>query len=283
MLLRLLSAAARVLTDCTLPAIKNLLIGLFVRLYKPNMHEAIHSSPKEYVSFNAFFARPLRAGARPLAPAPFVAPVDGRLLDATQLRAGQIPTIKGQTYDLHSLLLDNTPKGRRQAIATDTAGFRPAIFNAGMYALFYLSPKDYHRVHCPCDATLTRLIFIPGRLRPVNAFAARRIPLLYAQNQRAVFWFDTPYGKMAIVMVAALFVSSIETRWGGRRHALAVASAQELNIPLRKGDELGRFLMGSSVILLTEYARFALVPRIGAQTQVGQPLFVPETEVVGHK
>ena len=277
MFLRLLSALARILTDCSLPIIKNCLISLFVRLYKPNMREAAYPNSRDYASFNAFFARPLRAGARPIAQTPFVAPVDGRLINTTQLQNGRIPTIKGQTYDLNSLLLDAKQRDNHQTNSPSAGTYQPETFNAGLYALFYLSPKDYHRVHCPCDATLTRLTFIPGRLRPVNDFAARRVPLLYAQNQRAVFWFDTPSGKMVVVMIAALFVSSIETKWGGRHHALASASARELNIPLTRGDELGRFLMGSSVILLTEHARLALAPNLGPQTRVGQPLFVAKT------
>ncbi len=262
--LRFLSSLAGFLTDCKQPAIKNLLIRLFVFLYKPNLSEALYKNPKDYATFNEFFTRPLKSGLRPLASTDLISPADSRLINSGALTNGKIPTIKGHHYGLDTLL---------GVTGKDAEGIRQT-FASGFFALFYLSPKDYHRVHCPCAGQLTHIRFIPGKLLPVNDFVARRRPLLYAENQRAVFSFDTEKGKMILVMVAALFVSSVETVWSGRHSALSPKLEQTPNVRLKKGEQLGKFLMGSSVLLITERPADsrAVAPPAGTPVRVGQPL-----------
>ena len=262
--LSFLSSLAGFLTDCKQPAIKNLLIRLFVFLYKPNLSEALYENPKDYATFNDFFVRPLRGGSRPLANTDLISPADSKLINSGALTNGKIPAIKGHHYGLDTLL----------GVTGKDAGHIRKVFASGFFALFYLSPKDYHRVHCPCAGQLTHIRFIPGKLLPVNDFVAQRKPLLYAENQRAVFSFDTEKGKMILVMVAALFVSSIETAWSGRQSALSPGREQTPDIRLKKGEMLGKFLMGSSVLLITERPANsrAIAPSAGTQIRVGQPL-----------
>lgn len=255
---KLLGRTVRQLVDCRIRWVKNCLIRLFLLIYKPAMEEAEEPNPSGYTSFNDFFSRRLKTSARPIAAAPWVAPADGTLLSHGEITKGRVK-VKGQSYQVAELLAMDDAVVRQLAFAT----------------VFYLSPRDYHRVHSPCSAMLTRTSFIPGSLFPVNERATRRVASLYARNQRLVFHCDTNQGAMVLVMVAALFVSSIMTSWGlcykADDHS---KEARNHKRRLAKGDEMGYFLMGSSIVLLTERdSQRVLLARVGEKVKMGQPLF----------
>ena len=255
---KLLARFARYLVDCRVRWVKNSLIGLFLLIYRPLMEEAENQDPFSYPSFNTFFSRRLKEGVRSIATAPWVVPADSILVSHDEIENGVV-RVKQQSYRIAELL----------GISTDDA-LVPRLTSA---AVFYLSPSDYHGVHSPCDATLTKTCFMPGTLFPVNERATRRIPSLYARNQRVAFHCDTHRGSMVLVMVGALFVSSIRTSWGTDYLASHNDKKEDLcQRLLVKGEELGFFLMGSSVVLLMEEAVTIKLP-IGERVKVGEPLF----------
>jgi len=255
---KLLARFARYLVDCRVQWVKNSLIGLFLFVYKPLMEEAEKQNPFSYDSFNAFFSRRLREGARSISAAPWVVPADGILVSHNEIKNG-VMRVKGKSYTTAELL----------DLSTDDT----LVSQLTSMTVFYLSPSDYHGVHSPCDATLTKTCFIPGTLFPVNERATRKIPSLYARNQRLAFHCDTNRGSMVLVMVGALFVSSIRTSWGA--NYLASHNNKKEDICQRllvKGEEIGFFLMGSSVVLLMEKP-IAINPPIGEKVRVGEALF----------
>lgn len=224
--------------------LKNLLILRFIAAYGVNMQEAQEPDPRAYSSFNAFFTRALKPGARPLAQAPdaVLSPADGTVSALGPIVGDAIFQAKGHDYSLTTLL------------GGDAA--RAAPFRNGSFATVYLSPKDYHRVHIPLGGTLREMIYVPGALFSVNQVTAENVPGLFARNERAVCIFDTAAGPMAVVLVGAMIVAGIETVWAGR---VAPASgglrhvdyrAAPTSVTLHKGDELGRFLLGSTAIVL---------------------------------
>ena len=267
----LLSRAMYRLARSKRPAIRNAAIGGLLRAYPQiDMSEAQEPDPYRYPSFNAFFTRALRAGVRPLAPAPdvLVSPVDGTLSQFGAIDSGRLLQAKGLEYAAAALL------GSAAAAAR---------FASGRFACIYLAPYDYHRIHMPIDARLRGTRYVPGRLFSVNAATARTIPGLFGINERVVCEFDTRDGALALVMVGALFVGSIETVYagevnppaqrGGRPHEIVAGQG----LALEKGAELGRFNLGSTVVLLWQetVGRFApgLVP--GATLRLGQFLAGP--------
>ncbi len=222
-------------------ALTTALIRWFVGRYGVNMAEALQSDVASYLSFNDFFTRALKPGARPLASAAMVCPVDGEISQFGAMEHDQIFQAKGHRYSTTALV------GGDASLA--------APFVDGQFATLYLSPKDYHRIHMPCDGQLRRMIHVPGELFSVNPATARSVPGLFARNERIVCVFDTPIGPFVLVLVGATIVGSMATVWHGvvnppRPGTLREWRYDDDSIALRQGQEMGRFLLGSTVVLL---------------------------------
>ena len=219
-------------------------IGWFVKRYKVNMAEASNPDIASYTSFNEFFTRPLRAGARPIAQADFICPVDGAISQFGNIAQDQIFQAKGHSYSTLTLLAGQQP------LATK--------FENGHFACLYLSPKDYHRIHMPCDGALRSMTYVPGDLFSVNPTTAANVPNLFARNERVVCEFASEkHGAFVMVLVGATIVGSMATIWHGvvnppRSKNIRTWSYADQNIQLKQGDEMGRFLLGSTVVMLFE-------------------------------
>ena len=216
-------------------------IRWFVGRYNVNMAEAANPDIASYKSFNEFFTRPLKDGARPFAETDFLCPVDGAISQFGAIERDQIFQAKGHRYSTTALV-----GGDRQLAAQ---------FENGSFATLYLSPRDYHRIHMPCDGRLTRMIYIPGALFSVNPTTARGVPGLFARNERVVCVFDTANGPFVLTLVGATIVGSMATVWHGvvnppRPGVVREWRYDEQNVVLRKGEEMGRFLLGSTVVML---------------------------------
>ncbi|APW41451.1 archaetidylserine decarboxylase [Rhodoferax saidenbachensis] len=217
------------------------IIEWFIGKYNVNMAEAANSDPASYASFNEFFTRALKDGARPLAKADFVCPVDGAISQIGAIEKDQIFQAKGHHYSSTALV------GGDAALA--------AQFDNGHFATIYLSPRDYHRIHMPCDGQLRRMIYVPGDLFSVNPTTARGVPGLFARNERVVCVFDTAHGPMVLTLVGATIVGSMATVWHGVVNPPRLPQVTEWHydpgaVSLRQGEEMGRFLLGSTVVLL---------------------------------
>ena len=224
---------------------KDLFIRAFIRIYDVDMTDAVKTPPREFRSFNEFFTRALKPGARPVDPREdaLVSPVDGYVSRNGIITAGRIIQAKDMDYSVNALLGGDGELASR--------------FTEGSYATLYLSPRDYHRIHIPVAGTLERMTYVPGKLYSVNPATTSSLEGLFALNERVVTVFDTPAGKMALVMVGAIFVGSMETVWAGEITPAADRSIKTVNYPegehrYAKGEEIGRFNMGSTVILLFE-------------------------------
>jgi phosphatidylserine decarboxylase len=216
-------------------------IRWFVGRYGVNMGEAANPDIASYASFNEFFTRPLQAGARPLAPADFICPVDGAISQFGAIARDQIFQAKGHSYSTTALL------GGDAELA--------AQFRDGSFATLYLSPKDYHRIHMPCEGRLLRMIHVPGDLFSVNPVTARGVPGLFARNERVVCVFESAHGPFVLVLVGATIVGSMATVWHGvvnppRPGRLREWRYDDRQLVFRQGDEMGRFLLGSTVVML---------------------------------
>lgn len=217
------------------------LIRHFIQRYRVDMSEAANPDPAAYATFNEFFTRPLRAGIRPLAARQQVCPVDGAISQFGRIERDQIFQAKGHHYSTTALV------GGDASLA--------AAFDDGEFATIYLSPRDYHRIHMPCDGRLTRMIYVPGELFSVNPTTARGVPGLFARNERVVCVFDTANGPMVLTLVGATIVGSMATVWHGvvnppRRGEVTEWRYEDQDIRLKQGEEMGRFLLGSTVVLL---------------------------------
>ena len=217
------------------------LIRWFVAKYKVDMSEAANPDIASYPSFNEFFTRALRPGARPLAEADLICPVDGAISQFGVIERDQIFQAKGHAYSTTALVGGD---------ATLAARFRD-----GHFATLYLSPKDYHRIHMPCDGTLLRMIHVPGALFSVNPTTARGVPGLFARNERVVCQFDTAHGPFVLTLVGATIVGSMATVWHGPVNPPRVRRVREWSyadgrVRLKQGDEMGRFMLGSTVVML---------------------------------
>jgi len=216
------------------------LIRWFVGRYAVNMAEAANPDLRSYLTFNEFFTRALRADARPLADSDYVSPVDGAISQFGTIEGDQIFQAKGHHYSATALV------GGDQALA--------ATFRDGSFATLYLSPKDYHRIHMPCDGRLTRMIYVPGALFSVNPITARGVPSLFARNERVVCVFESACGPFVLTLVGATIVGSMATVWHGVVNPPRTGKVREWDyaepLVLRKGEEMGRFLLGSTVVML---------------------------------
>jgi phosphatidylserine decarboxylase len=222
-------------------AVTHAIIRKFVAHYKVNMAEAADPRIESYASFNDFFTRPLREGARPIADASFVCPVDAAISQFGPIEHDQIFQAKGHSYSTTALV------GGDAQLA--------AQFDHGHFATLYLAPKDYHRIHMPCEGRLRRMIYIPGDLFSVNPLTARHVPGLFARNERVVCVFDTPHGPFVNVLVGATIVGSMATVWHGvvnppRTRDVREWRYDDQRIVLARGAEMGRFLLGSTVVML---------------------------------
>lgn len=250
---------------------KNALIKVMTRLYSIDVAEAASADPADYAHFNAFFTRALKPGARPLDPDPraLVMPADGRVSQLGTIDAGTIFQAKGHACTAAALLGD-----ARAAQSYD---------DGGSFITVYLSPRDYHRVHVPFGGRLLETVHVPGRLFSVSPGTVEDVPGLFARNERLVCHFETDFGPMAVVLVGAMLVSGVETVWGGVEippYASAIERRDFRDatpaVALARGAELGRFNMGSTVIVLLPKG-FAFDPALapGAPVRMGQRLAAP--------
>ena len=240
-----LSRLMWLLTRLQMGVLTHWMIATFVRHFRVNMDEAADSNVSAYASFNKFFTRALKPGVRAIVSGngQLACPVDGTISQAGAIHQNRLFQAKGHDYTLESLLGGDT------ALAAEFAN--------GTFATIYLSPRDYHRIHMPDAGRLRRTLFVPGRLFSVNSATARQVPGLFARNERLVCIFDTTHGPMAVILVGALFVGSMETVWDGAIAPPWLPGAKPVdtqktgaNITLERGMEMGRFNMGSTVILL---------------------------------
>ena len=236
------------------------LIRWFVKRYNVNMAEAANPDVASYPTFNEFFTRPLKEGARPIAATDFICPVDGAISQFGPIKADQIFQAKGHQYSTTALV------GGDAGLAAE--------FENGSFATLYLSPRDYHRIHMPCDGLLRRMIYVPGDLFSVNPVTARGVPGLFARNERVVCVFDSDNGPFVLTLVGATVVGSMATTWHGvvnppRSSHIGDWYYDQQGIVIRKGAEMGRFLLGSTVVML--------FPQPGLQFN---PLWTPAKPIV---
>ncbi|MGH8290472.1 MAG: archaetidylserine decarboxylase [Steroidobacteraceae bacterium] len=264
-----LSRQVHRLARCRVKPLKNALIGSFVRHFHPDMSDAAEPEPRDYPSFNAFFTRSLRPGTRPSDPDPraLVSPVDGTVSQIGRLDGLSLPQAKGHDYSVEALLGGADHGAER--------------FAGGSFATLYLAPYNYHRIHMPAAAALHAAWFVPGRLFSVNAVTAACVSRLFARNERVVCAFEEGALAFALALVGALFVGSIATIWHGDVTPRSPRRAMELPLDtgraprrLERGAELGRFNMGSTVIVLLPPGTVEWLPALqpGSAVRVGQTL-----------
>lgn len=237
----LISRLAGCVAECRWPWFKNPLIKWFVNAYQVNMSEAQITDPTSFAHFNDFFTRALKADARPFVneQGSIACPVDGNISQIGDIEAGRIFQAKGHEFSTYDLLGGSLDLEKQ--------------FDGGKFTTIYLSPKDYHRIHMPVSGTLREMIYVPGRLFSVSPLTTSKVPSLFSRNERMVAIFDTEFGPMAMVLVGAMIVASIETVWAGAvtppKRQLQKTSYGE-PIYLKKGEELGRFKLGSTIVML---------------------------------
>lgn len=243
--------------------LKNWLIKSFIKRYQVDMRLALEPDPSHYISFNAFFTRALRPDARPMIAGKntIACPIDGSISQLGMIENGRIFQAKRHHFTTLELL------GGSQE--------RAALFEQGRFATLYLSPRDYHRVHMPVTGKLQEMIYVPGQLFSVNPQSCAHIPRLFARNERVISLFQTEFGYMALVLVGAMIVASIETVWAktvapakSKRIQVWRYTGQDLNICLEKGAEMGRFKLGSTVIVLFSSSAVQWDPGLNANDAV---------------
>ncbi|MGD2117625.1 MAG: archaetidylserine decarboxylase [Chromatiales bacterium] len=271
----LLSAIMYKITRIEWVPLKNYMIRRVIALYNVDMADAVESHPESYASFNEFFTRALKPEARPVAEGDDIAcPADGQVSQAGDIRDGRIFQAKNHSYSLLELLGGNQPLAD--------------LFSEGKFATIYLSPRDYHRIHMPLSGELQSMVHVPGRLFSVNQATTHDVPRLFARNERLVTIFQTAAGPMAVILVGAIFVSSIDTVWAGtitpEHNRLTYWQYQQAQpVLLSKGHEMGRFNMGSTVIVLLPQGAAdwndSLVP--GEHVRMGQAIGSLASETPG--
>lgn len=254
-----LSALAGFFAKQQRPWLAQPLIRLFIHHYQVDLSRADRKNPSDYVSFQDFFTRSAIA-THPIDSAPgFCSPVDGTISALGRIQTGEFCEAKGHAFDLKSLL------GGHSIAST---------FAQGTFLTAYLGPPDYHRIHCPLEATLETMIVVPGRLYAVNPTTTRLMPSVLANNERVVSVFNTVHGRMAVVMIGAMIVGSIETTWAGcvRERTLKHFDYNDLSMCFQKGDELGQFGLGSCVMLLFENSDVVFNPacQVGHRLTMGE-------------
>jgi phosphatidylserine decarboxylase len=268
------------LTRCENRAWKNALIDTIVKLYGVDLSEAQEPDPAAYPSFNAFFTRALRPDARPLCAAAdaLLCPADGAVSQIGAIHAGRILQAKGRSYTATELLGGDAERAR--------------AFENGQFATIYLSPRDYHRLHMPLAGTLREMIHVPGRLFSVNKATVNQVPNLFARNERVAAIFDTEAGPMALVLVGAILVASIETVWHGvvtppAGKAVRTWDYREHPVRLERGQEMGRFNMGSTIVALfgegaVEWEALGQGDRVKMGARLGRVLWGAEHRRLRH-
>lgn len=256
-----LSRAAGWLAETRIKAIKDPFTRWFVEKYGVDMSEAAEPDYTAYASFNDFFTRALKNGARPVVEGEnsIACPADGTISQLGEIQNGRVFQAKGHDYSLMELV------GGDAQLA--------AQFTGGHFATVYLSPRDYHRVHMPVDGTLRSMTYVPGQLFSVNDVTAAHVPRLFARNERVVCVFDTAAGPMAMILVGAMIVASIETVWAGlvaplKRRVQTINYRDSKPVELEKGEEMGRFKLGSTVIMLFGAERVNWLESLTAETEV---------------
>ncbi|WP_196139615.1 archaetidylserine decarboxylase [Aliikangiella sp. G2MR2-5] len=241
----LVSIAAGKLADSKTVWFKNWFIQKFANAYGIDMSNAVEPELTNYACFNDFFTRAIKPESRPIDDDQnsLCSPVDGAMSQFGKIEQGRIIQAKGHHYSALELLGGNEEKAK--------------LFSDGEFCTIYLAPKDYHRIHMPCEGTLTAMTHVPGKLFSVNPLTAENVPNLFARNERVVCYFDTPFGEMALVAVGATIVGSVETVWHGTVTPPTVKKPSHWDYPekkvsLHKGKEMGRFKLGSTVILLLQ-------------------------------
>ncbi len=255
-----LSRLVGFIADCKTPWVKNTFIKYFIHHFNVNMAEAAQPDYEQYENFNAFFTRKLVDGARPIDQGnTVISPADGAISQLGAIEASRLLQAKSKHFSVNALL-----GGSETWTQT---------FADGQFATIYLSPRDYHRVHMPISGTLCDMLYIPGQLFSVNNTTANKVDDLFARNERLVCIFDTAIGKVAVILVGAMIVAGIETSWYGQ---IAPATGKPVNlftdthrgIQLEKGEELGLFKLGSTVILLFEQDKVSLHDKLGIYAPV---------------
>jgi phosphatidylserine decarboxylase len=241
------------------------IIRWFIGRYGVDMNEALDADITHYATFNEFFTRALKPGLRPLAKTDQVCPVDGAISQFGAIERDQIFQAKGHHYSTTALVGGDTKLA--------------AQFDDGAFATLYLSPKDYHRIHMPCDGRLLRMIHVPGELFSVNPTTARGVPGLFARNERVVCVFESARGPFVLVLVGATIVGSMATVWHGvvnppRGKQLREWHYGEQKLRLKKGEEMGRFLLGSTVVLLFPTGTMTFNPAwsVGRTVRLGEAM-----------
>jgi len=265
---QLLTNAAGAFARAELGGITTAAIRWFAKHYRVNLAEAEQLDPASYRTFNEFFTRPLRAGARPLATADWICPVDGAVSVVGNLDADRLVQAKGHSYTTTALV------GGDAAMATKFVG--------GSFATIYLSPKDYHRIHMPVAGRLVKMIHVPGDLFSVNPETVAGVPGLFARNERVVCYFETAQGPFVLVLVGATIVGSMATVWHGVVNPPRPGTLREWSYPesgehavhLEQGAEMGRFLLGSTVVMLfpAPGVTFARDWKPGRPTRMGEAM-----------
>ncbi len=254
------------LTRCEITWFKNAFIRFIVKQYKVNVAEAEQTDLNAFPSFNAFFTRSLKRGVRPVAQGNdvVVSPVDGVISQIGVIEQGQIVQAKGHNYSIKSLLADDSLAQK---------------FEQGQFTTIYLSPRDYHRIHMPVTGKLTKMIYIPGKLFSVSPRTAKTVPDLFARNERVVTVFETEQGPLVVVLVGAIFVGSMATVWAGQitpeyGEKIASWSYDDEEIIIEKGEELGRFNMGSTIVMLlpNQAKPFLSLWKANSSIQLGQAM-----------
>lgn len=253
---RLMFRLARIKTSW----IKNTFTAWFISNYEVNLSEAKLENIKEYKDFNDFFTRSLKSDLRPISDSKLISPVDGVVSQCGRIENSMILQAKGKQYSVSALLADNTKNN---------------FFNS--FTTIYLSPKDYHRIHMPCNGILKTMKYVPGNLFSVNQSTVNKIDNVFARNERLICFFDTDFGEIALIMVGAIFVGSMQTSWEGQITPPYTKSIKKYNynndfISILKGDELGRFNMGSTVILMLPKESPELFLKQGQPIKMGQSI-----------
>ncbi|MFZ7171664.1 archaetidylserine decarboxylase [Avibacterium volantium] len=243
-------------------ALTHLVIKLFAKKYQVNMQEALKPNFNDYATFNEFFIRPLAEGARKIDenPTALCLPADGRVSQLGHIDEDRLLQAKGHDFSLADLLAND-----KELVEA---------FKNGEFATIYLSPRDYHRVHMPCDGTLCKMIYVPGELFSVNPFLAEHVPNLFARNERVICVFDTEFGQMVQILVGATITASISTQWAGvinpprSKEVKVWTYSGENAVKLRKGQEMGAFQLGSTVINLFQPNQVKLAEQLAVDVPV---------------